>query len=155
MAILKRTHGLSKDIKSSGYSSWANIKSRCRNPNINTFKSYGAKGITMCDRWYNSFELFIKDMGKRPSLNHSVDRYPNKAGNYEPGNCRWATPPQQSRNTKSNKWLEYNGVKMIQSDWAKKWGILPSVIIQHMVRYGRTFEYVYNYYENGRKRKRA
>ncbi len=147
-AAVKITHGLSIDPYKSGYSSWANIKSRCRNKNCEQYKSYGAIGIIMCDRWYDSFENFIADMGQRPSLNHSVDRYPNKNGNYEPNNCRWATPEQQMNNTNRNVWLEYNGIKMTQSQWAKRWDIYPSVIIQHMVKYGRSFEYVYNYYEN-------
>ena len=96
------THGLSRNRYLTGYSCWANIKSRCRNKKSISYKNYGAIGVKMCDRWYYSFDNFINDMGERPSMIHSVDRYPNKKGNYEPGNCRWATPDEQARNTKSN-----------------------------------------------------
>lgn len=55
-------------------------------------------GITVCERWRDSFENFLADMGERPSKAHSIDRFPNRDGNYEPGNCRWATAIEQSRN---------------------------------------------------------
>jgi len=70
---------------------------RCTNPNATGFNSYGGKGITVCDRWLNSFENFLADMGPRPD-GCTLDRYPNNHGNYEPGNCRWATHSEQRRN---------------------------------------------------------
>lgn len=73
---------------------WAGMLQRCKNPRLANYKYYGGRGITVCDRWM-SFENFFADMGPRPSLEHSIDRYPNNDGNYEPGNCRWALHCEQ------------------------------------------------------------
>jgi hypothetical protein len=73
------------------------MKERCLDPNLKSFKDYGGRGITVCDRWLNSFPNFLADMGPRPTPKHSIDRIGNN-GNYEPGNCRWATWDVQSRN---------------------------------------------------------
>lgn len=71
---------------------------RCTNPKSKSWPSYGGKGISVCERWRNSFEAFLQDMGPRPSPQHSLDRFPDRKGNYEPSNCRWATHAQQSAN---------------------------------------------------------
>ncbi|MBB6446459.1 hypothetical protein [Bacillus benzoevorans] len=76
------------------------MKGRCNNPNDKKYKDYGARGIKVCDRWENSFENFLKDIGKRPSLKYSLDRI-DVNGNYEPSNCRWADSVQQARNKRS------------------------------------------------------
>jgi hypothetical protein len=76
--------------------SWRSMKQRCLNPRNTRYESYGGKGISICDRWL-VFENFLADMGERPP-GTSIDRYPNKDGNYEPGNCRWATRSEQERN---------------------------------------------------------
>lgn len=78
------------------YKSWQAAKSRCFNKNNNRYSRYGGRGITMCDRWKNSFEEFYKDMGDRPEA-MSIDRI-NNDGNYEPSNCRWATAKEQIDN---------------------------------------------------------
>lgn len=94
-------HGASRRGKhSSTYASWQAMKTRCHNPKNHKYKAYGAKGVTVCDRWKDSFEAFLADMGERPPRT-TIDRFPNKTGNYEPGNCRWATPAQQSANRRS------------------------------------------------------
>lgn len=77
------------------YGAWLHIKSRCFNPNIPYFWRYGGRGITMCDEWRNSFQAFRDYIGEAPSPKHSIDRYPNRDGNYEPGNVRWATQREQ------------------------------------------------------------
>jgi len=82
------------------YRSWQGMKQRCNNPNIPDFQSYGAKGVSVCDRWMNSFDAFVEDMGVRPE-GTSIDRI-NPFGNYEPDNCRWADPYTQYTNRRRN-----------------------------------------------------
>ncbi len=82
------------------YQIWSQIKQRCRNPKNKKYLSYGGRGIEMCDRWYNSYLLFIEDMGRRPDNKHSLDRI-NNDGNYEPGNCRWVTAEIQNFNKRT------------------------------------------------------
>lgn len=113
-------HGQSKNGIT--YKSWESLRNRCNNPNNPEYYNYGGRGIRVCDRW-NSFKNFLADMGERPSLEYSIDRYPNNNGNYEPANCRWATQKEQCRNLRVNKWIEYNGKTMIKTDWAEYLGM--------------------------------
>ena len=92
-ATLNRRHG---HTKSATYRSWIAMRQRCSARRLGN-ESYFARGISVCDRWL-VFENFLADMGERPSRRHSIDRI-NNNGNYEPGNCRWATASQQQRNT--------------------------------------------------------
>jgi hypothetical protein len=84
------------------YRIWRHIKSRCLNPNVPHYDRYGGAGITICAAWRDDYAAFLRDMGRRPSAKHSIDRIDNARG-YEPGNCRWATPEQQSRNRRCVK----------------------------------------------------
>lgn len=81
---------------------WRGMQERCYNARRQDWPDYGGRGITVCDRWRDSFETFLADMGPRPSPKHSVDRIDNAKG-YEPGNCRWATATEQARNRRNVK----------------------------------------------------
>lgn len=85
------------------YRAWKAMKSRCTNSNIKHYSYYGGRGVRVCDEWMDSFEEFFNHIGPRPSSKHSVDRYPNNDGNYEPGNVRWATKREQVLNRKKRK----------------------------------------------------
>lgn len=107
-----RRHGFAgRGKKTAEYHAWRNAKERCHNPKNDSYFRYGARGISVCDRWRNSFESFFADMGHRPSSRHSLDRK-NNNGNYEPGNCRWATRQEQARNTRRGVFVIYKGTKM-------------------------------------------
>ena len=84
---------------------WKDMRARCHRASHADFKYYGGRGISVCDRWRESFEAFYADMGSRPSNKHSIDRI-NNDGNYEPGNCRWATRSEQERNKRAKRLAE-------------------------------------------------
>jgi hypothetical protein len=97
-AVALTTHGHAKPAhRSTEYRIWYAMKDRTLNPRSKPYPNYGGRGITVCDRWRDSFEAFLSDMGRRPSALYSIDRIDND-GNYEPGNCRWATWQQQAAN---------------------------------------------------------
>lgn len=111
MRASKRTHGhKTNGIASKTYSSWQMMRNRCYRNNFTDYPNYGGRGIVVCERWRNSFEAFVLDMGERPS-GCTLDRKDTN-GNYEPGNCRWATNKEQSNNRRSNISLLLNGVKV-------------------------------------------
>lgn len=98
------------------YTAWANMRQRCTNPRVPSYKDYGGRGITVCNEWLNSFEAFLRDVGARPvGLTpsgkrgaYSIDRYPNNDGNYEQGNVRWATWDEQAANRRCT-WESIHG----------------------------------------------
>ena len=109
------------------YRSWAHMVERCRNPRASMFAAYGGAGITVVDEWVGKggFERFLAHVGERPSSAHSIDRFPNPHGNYEPGNVRWATDGEQARNRKSTILVTIGGVTKCAKDWARSTGIDP------------------------------
>jgi hypothetical protein len=103
------------------YPIWNSMKSRCLNQDAHDYKNYGARGITVCQRWLD-IHNFIEDMGERPSKYHSIDRI-DVNGNYEPSNCRWATPKEQSNNTRSNRYITFEGRTQTLTQWSEELGI--------------------------------
>lgn len=130
-----KTHGLSHTVE---YGIWHGMLRRCLNEKEDSYRNYGGRGIAVCDRW-RSFESFYEDMGPRPSSKHSIDRI-NNDGNYEPGNCRWATQKEQARNTRVNYLVEHNGEVKCVADWAEQYGFKASVLYIRLVKLGWTFE---------------
>lgn len=106
------------------YRAWRGLRERCENPRHNSYADYGGRGITVCARWRESFEAFLADMGRRPSSAHSIDRKDND-GNYELGNCRWATRSQQQRNRRGRPLHTLDGVTLNRCEWAERYGIDP------------------------------
>jgi len=124
-------HGESPDTGKSAtpeYVAWMNMRGRCEDARNKHFADYGGRGIRVCAEWRGSFETFLRDLGRRPSPSHSIDRYPDTNGNYEPGNVRWATPAQQSRNQRRNVYVEHEGERMVVTDWANRLGMLASTL---------------------------
>lgn len=108
--------------------SWESMKKRCYQKNHAKYPMYGGVGITVCDRWRKSFRAFIEDMGPKPTPMHTIDRYPNQAGNYEPGNCRWATHSEQAANRKNNIKVVYEGREVLLLDLVRELGINRGVV---------------------------
>lgn len=133
-------HGMSG---SSIHNIWMSMIGRCNTPSHSSYERYGARGIRVCDRWANSFETFLSDIGPRPSLRHSLDRR-DVNGHYEPGNVVWATSQQQNRNRRDNLRVTYDGREICAAElaeivgreaslvceWLRK-GISPSAIAAH------------------------
>lgn len=101
-------HG-SQKIKE--YRAYRHMLNRCYNPNVKEYPRYGGRGITVCDRWLQSYENFLADMGMSPSPKHSLDRI-KVNGNYTPNNCRWATAIQQANNTRRTYMVDFKGNKI-------------------------------------------
>lgn len=119
-----RTHGLRKSPE---YMVWWAMRSRCHRPSSRGFKDYGGRGITVCDRWRQSFVAFHEDMGPRPSPQHTIERIDNNRG-YEPDNCRWATKDEQQHNTRQNRLVTYNGLTLCVAEWAGRLGIKAATL---------------------------
>jgi hypothetical protein len=111
------------------YRIWKGIIGRCR---------MGYRGVAVCERW-RRFENFLADMGPRPSPQHSIDRFPDKNGNYELANCRWATPMEQARNTTRNRMITHDGRSLCLAEWAEITGISAKVLLARF-KYGWSIE---------------
>jgi hypothetical protein len=108
-------------------SSWMAMIRRCTRISHPDYVDYGGRGIKVCDRWRLSFQAFLEDMGPKPSRHHSIERKEN-SGNYEPGNCRWATAKEQARNRRSNWMITYNGESKSVAEWAELVGIMADTL---------------------------
>lgn len=116
------THGMAY---SPTHSNWSNMKNRCLNPKSQDYGTYGAVGITVCEKWL-TFEGFLEDMGERPP-GCSIDRIDGTRG-YSKENCRWATPTEQANNKRTNKHVEYGGVRFTKAQLARHLGISYSAL---------------------------
>jgi hypothetical protein len=107
--------------KTRTYQAWINMKARVAGNSENSEKNYTNRGISVCQRW-EKFEAFIQDMGECPE-GLTLDRYPDNDGNYEPGNCRWATPGQQSANTRRTRLVVFDGREMCLAEACRLAGL--------------------------------
>lgn len=113
------------------YNSWAQMRSRCNNPNVPEYIHYGGRGIRVCDRW-SSFVLFLQDMGERPT-GTSIDRLDVNDG-YHPANCRWATRREQSLNTRRSRFITASGLEMTLVEWSEATGLTVNCIRSRIKR---------------------
>lgn len=114
------------------YHAWRGMKKRCLLESNENYKNYGGRGIKVCRRWIDSFESFLADMGEAPD-GMSIDRIDND-GDYEPGNCRWATTKEQANNRRTNVWLSHDGKTLTVKQWSERIGIKTTTLerrIQH------------------------
>lgn len=125
-------HGHARDSgHTPTYSAWKSMLQRCFNPRHKHFYRYGGRGISICARW-RTFEAFLADVGPRPEKT-SIERI-NNDGNYEPGNCRWATQHEQTRNMSRNRVLVLDGVARCVSDWSQILGVSTSTLFGRIKR---------------------
>jgi hypothetical protein len=125
------------------YRVWCSMKERCNNPHNKSFARYGGRGITVCEEWRNSFEVFYEwaiDNGYKEGL--TIDRK-DVNGNYEPKNCRWTTTAEQNRNYSKNHLITYQGETKCLSDWADYFGINRGTIL-FRIKQGKTLDEVFS-----------
>lgn len=134
ISIAKTRHGMSH---TKVHNAWTAMLGRCLNPNNSRWGAYGGRGISVCNRW-KTFENFYLDMGDPPSPRHQIDRI-NNDGNYEPGNCRWATVKMNCNNHRRNVVIEYQGQRKTLTQWAEFLGIKVGTLWQRL-RNGWTYE---------------
>ena len=108
------------------YQCWQDMRQRCTNPAAKQFKNYGARGISVCERWEKSFQAFFEDMGQKPD-GMTLDRIDNSDG-YTPTNCRWATPSEQRLNQRNCVYLEHEGKRLTVEQWGRHLGRHPTTI---------------------------
>lgn len=124
-----RSHGESSHIvrgeRTAGtpeYRTWKSIQTRCYNKHYKQYRDYGGRGITVCQRWLESYSNFLSDMGRRPSFKHSIGRR-NNDGPYSPENCFWATDQEQRLNKRTTVLVLLNGVTKPATTWCKELGV--------------------------------
>ncbi len=127
-----RTHGLSREHRLT-YKTWEGMRARCLNPDHNSYQYYGGRGVTIYPDWLD-FSKFLRDVGDRPSKGHSLDRYPNPDGNYEPLNVRWATAKEQGENRRNSIIITLDGESLTAMQWSKRLNIPYARIVQRVKR---------------------
>ena len=129
------SHGMSgKKEYYSEYNAWKSMKRRCYLKTCKDYYNYGARGIRVCERWIDSFENFLEDVGKKPSKDHSMDRI-DPDGDYSPTNCRWANSLTQSQNRRFLKRYNYKGEMLLISEISRLSGIKSTTIHQRIHQY--------------------
>lgn len=130
------------------YNVWQQMKHRCLNQNHSEYGQYGGRGINVCAKWANSFEDFYKDMGEKPTLNHSIDRVDNDKG-YCKGNCRWATKKQQIINRRNMTKFYHYGLSLVACEWANVMEV-PAGRINFRLRHGwNSFDAIFKLKQQG------
>ncbi len=141
-------HGLAgRTERSPEYRSWANMIQRCTNPKNKRYKDNGARGIQVCEEWKN-FLSFLKDLGPKPTKKHTIERI-NNNGNYEPGNCCWATNKEQSYNKRNNRFITFNNETLTLKQWSEKLKVNISTLHQRLSKL--TIEEAFRKYITGDK----
>ena len=137
------THG---ERHSREYSAWCSMKGRCKNPNNKDYKHYGARGIKICNEWFNDFSVFLRNMGRCPE-GLTLERIDNN-GNYEPGNCKWATPREQALNRRDNILLTYSGKTQSAIEWAEDLGVKYSTFLAYVTHLKHSMQEAVKHYKN-------
>lgn len=127
-------HGFAKaGRKIPEYVVWQGMRRRCDEPSHRDYALYGGRGVRVCDRWRSHFDLFLADMGRRPSGTHSLDRYPNADGDYEPGNVRWATPVEQAESRRHTILVPFGGERLPLARVAERLGLPYMTLYKRIV----------------------
>ena len=126
------THGKTKTTE---FRIWSRMKERCYLKTHIAYDNYGGRGIKVCAKWRNDFEAFLRDVGPRPSMRHTLDRWPDNDGDYKPSNVRWATSKQQARNTSRTKvtskvhpLIRRDGGTATQKEIAERYGVSQATV---------------------------
>lgn len=127
---------------STEYRAWNHMKDRCQNPSSRAFQYYGGRGITVCDKWRNSFQAFLDDVGFRPDPHFTLDRI-NNQGNYEPGNVRWTDKKTQGRNRRTNRHLVYRGETKTVAEWIEHLS-LDEELVRSRLKYGWSVDRIFS-----------
>lgn len=130
------------------YKTWESMLKRCYNENDHTYKNYGAKGVKVCDEWRKNYAQFLNDVGRKPTPNHSIDRYPNNKGNYEKGNVRWATSIEQVRNRTVTRFVEHLGKNKALAEWAEIYKTSYKLFWKRLKKCGGDMEILISKYYN-------
>jgi hypothetical protein len=134
--LVHLTHGKTKTKE---FKCWQHIRDRCYKTNNTHYLRYGGRGITVCDRWLESFENFYEDMGTAPTSKHTIERIDNDAG-YFKDNCRWATYKEQANNKNNNRKITFRGITKNLSQWAEELGIDRVTILARIDKYSWSTE---------------